>query len=49
VAGDNAELEQHLRRAIELAQNARERGNHPFGALLVDGDGALLLEAAKPI
>jgi len=27
---------QHLRRAIELAQQAREHGNHPFGALLVD-------------
>jgi tRNA(Arg) A34 adenosine deaminase TadA len=49
MAGDNAELERHLRRAIELARQARERGNHPFGALLVDGDGTVLLEAENTI
>ena len=27
---------QHLRTAIEIARQAREHGNHPFGALLVD-------------
>ena len=33
-----------LRRAIEIAQNAREHGNHPFGALLADENGNILLE-----
>ena len=47
--GDHDELERHLRRAIELARQARERGNHPFGALLVDGDGTVLLEAENTI
>jgi tRNA(Arg) A34 adenosine deaminase TadA len=35
----------HLRRAIVLARRAREHGNGPFGAVLVDEDGAVLLEA----
>ena len=49
MAGDHDELERHLRRAIDLARQARERGNHPFGALLVDGDGTVLLEAENTI
>ena len=49
MAGDHDDLERHLRRAIELARQARERGNHPFGALLVDGDGTVLLEAENTI
>ncbi|KTS13785.1 nucleoside deaminase [Microbacterium testaceum] len=32
----------HLRRAIELSQLARDHGNHPFGALLVTGDGCVI-------
>src|SRR2546426_2764205 len=40
---------QHLRRAIELAQQARDRGNHPFGALLVDGRGNVALEAENTV
>lgn len=32
----------HLRRAIELSQLARDHGNHPFGALLVAGDGRVI-------
>lgn len=37
--------EQFLRRAIELARQSREHGNHPFGALLVvDGHEALTAE-----
>ena len=39
----------HLRRAIELAQQAREHGNHPFGALLVDGEGNVVLEAENTV
>ena len=36
---------EHLRRAIELATQARGRGNRPFGALIVDADGKVLAEA----
>ncbi|HEX5688674.1 MAG TPA: nucleoside deaminase [Roseiflexaceae bacterium] len=38
-----------LRRAIALAQSARERGNHPFGALLADAQGNILLEAENTV
>jgi tRNA(Arg) A34 adenosine deaminase TadA len=38
-----------LRRAIEIAANAREHGNHPFGALLADTDGNILLEAENTV
>ncbi len=34
-----------LGRAVELAGEARASGNHPFGALLADEDGTVLLEA----
>lgn len=34
-----------LRRTIELAETSRARGDHPFGALLADADGTILLEA----
>lgn len=44
-AGDLA----HLRRSIELAQAAREHGNHPFGALLADENGRVLLEAENTV
>lgn len=36
---------QLLRRTIDLAQQSRARGDHPFGALLAGPDGAVLLEA----
>jgi tRNA(Arg) A34 adenosine deaminase TadA len=39
------EDERHLLTAIELARRSREKGNHPFGSLLVDADGEALLEA----
>ena len=38
-----------LRRAIAIAQQARDHGNHPFGALLVDGQGSVLLEAENTV
>ena len=41
---DNKEL-RLLRRAIELATIARNHGNDPFGALLADKDGNIVLEA----
>jgi len=34
---------------IELARRAREHGNHPFGALLVDPGGDVVLEAENTV
>lgn len=39
----------HLRRALELARQARERGNHPFGAVLVDANDNVVLEAENTV
>lgn len=39
----------HLRRAIQVASNARSHGNHPFGAVLVDGDGDVVAEAENTV
>lgn len=38
-----------LRVAIEIARRAREHGNHPFGAILVDPQGRILLEAENTV
>lgn len=38
-----------LLRAIAIARSAREHGNHPFGALLADPDGRLLLSAENTV
>jgi tRNA(Arg) A34 adenosine deaminase TadA len=38
---DASELD-HLARAVALAHDARERGDHPFGALLVTADGTVV-------
>ena len=38
-----------LRRAIELADRARARGDHPFGALLATADGRIALEAENSV
>ncbi len=40
---------QHLRRAIEVARQARDHGNHPFGALLVDHRWNVVLEAENTV
>lgn len=37
----------HLRRALELAREAKARGDGPFGALLVDDRGEVLAEAGN--
>jgi tRNA(Arg) A34 adenosine deaminase TadA len=34
-----------LRRAFAVARRAHAHGNHPFGAILVDADGKVLIEA----
>ena len=38
-----------LRAAIDLARRARHRGNHPFGALLVDAAGLVVAEAENTV
>jgi len=35
---------QHLQRCVELAEEALEAGDEPFGSVLVSGDGAVLVE-----
>lgn len=40
---------QHLRTAFVIALRAREKGNHPFGALLVDENNNVLLEAENTV
>ena len=47
-AATDRDLE-HLARAVELAAAAREHGNHPFGSLLVDRDGTVVLEAENTV
>jgi tRNA(Arg) A34 adenosine deaminase TadA len=40
------ELDEHfLRRSFEVARRAMTHGNHPFGAILVDQDRSVLIEA----
>ena len=39
----------HLRAAIDLARSARARGNHPFGALIADAHGNVLVEAENTV
>ena len=38
------EHEYYLKRCIEVSKASREHGNTPFGAILVDEDGNILLE-----
>jgi tRNA(Arg) A34 adenosine deaminase TadA len=38
-----------LRRAIAISQDAVDHGNHPFGALLTDASGTLLLTAENTV
>jgi tRNA(Arg) A34 adenosine deaminase TadA len=41
-----SELDEHfLRRSFDVARRAVSHGNHPFGAILVDGSQNVLLEA----
>ncbi|QDG54906.1 nucleoside deaminase [Persicimonas caeni] len=39
----------HLRRCIELAAEAVERGDDPFGSLLVGADGEVLAERSNEV
>jgi tRNA(Arg) A34 adenosine deaminase TadA len=38
-----------LRASFTVARNARDNGNHPFGALLVDEQGEVVLEAENSV
>src|ERR1700755_632997 len=41
-----SELDEHfLRRSFDVARRAVTHGNHPFGAILVDQSGNVLIEA----
>lgn len=42
-------MQEHLRHAITVAKAAREHGNHPFGAVLVDKNGTTLLSAENTV
>jgi tRNA(Arg) A34 adenosine deaminase TadA len=39
----------HLQKAIAVAWQAREHGNHPFGAILVDENNQVLLQAENSV
>jgi len=39
----------YIQMAIEIAQKARDKGNHPYGALLVDENGQILFEAENTV
>ncbi|HEY0185709.1 MAG TPA: nucleoside deaminase [Rhodopila sp.] len=39
--------EDYIRLTLEIARKARAAGNHPFGAILVGPDGAVLMEAGN--
>ena len=43
------EDERYLRLAIEVARRARGKGNHPFGAVLVNSASGVLLEAENTV
>lgn len=43
------EPERLLRKAVAIAQSARNNGNHPFGALLADNTGRVLLSAENTV
>lgn len=38
-----------IRITIQIAQRARDHGNHPFGALLADDNGNILIEAENTV
>ncbi len=45
----NEKTRRLLRAAIGVAHDARENGNHPFGALLADQAGNILLQAENTV
>src|SRR5215208_1192535 len=45
---NNIEIE-HLKTSISVAWQARENGNHPFGAVLVDERNRVVLQAENTV
>lgn len=45
----NSAEQAFLRESFRIAEAARERGNHPFGALLVSADGSVLARAENSV
>lgn len=37
----------YLRKAIEISHESRREGNHPFGALLLDGQGEIVVKSGN--
>lgn len=46
---DRPRVETLMVRALAVARQARDHGNHPFGALLADSDGVILFEAENTV
>ncbi|GAA4556276.1 nucleoside deaminase [Pseudonocardia xishanensis] len=42
-------MDEHVRRAVELAREAATEGNRPFGAVLLGPDGAVLAEGRNRV
>ncbi len=42
-------IELNLRNSFELAMRTREKGNHPFGAVLADESGKIVLEGENNV
>jgi tRNA(Arg) A34 adenosine deaminase TadA len=45
----NEQDDRLLREAIAVSQRSRDNGNHPFGALLADENGDVILEAENSV
>ena len=41
--------QKYIRSSINVAQKARDNGNHPFGAILVDEKGEIVLKAENNV
>ncbi|MEF8781060.1 MAG: nucleoside deaminase [Haloferacaceae archaeon] len=46
---DDFRHESHMRRAFELAREAAERGDHPFGSVLVRDDSVVMAESNRVV
>lgn len=44
---DEFDHESHMRRAIDLAREAVDRGDHPFGSVLVRDDAVVMTESNR--
>ena len=44
----NADDQNFMMAASDIARRSRDNGNHPFGAVLVDAAGRILIEAEMP-